>query len=431
MSALPQANSLKRDAAYVYSAYFIRYLSVLTLVPYYGRVLGPASYGKVLAAMSLMGIVWMVVNYGFSMIGTRDLSSTKDDALHGAIFGRQLAARLILMPFGVAIGAIGTLASPMLCSDPWFGTVATLIGLVNAMNLGWFYQGVRNFRLSLAFEAISYLLNVLFILLLVRSEKDGLYALMGLLASTSIVAVSSYIVALRHLKPRTLAFTGGIREIRDASTLFIQSVHSMLMTSGSTYLLSVLSSPQQVGYFGFVERVISFALAFLAPAGQVLMPTIVHRTKHAPDQVRSLVRKGLFFELGYGVCACLGGLVLAPYIIALALGPRFGASVPMMRIMVCALPFAAFTHAFGLYVLIPQTKEKWLVLAVTSGSLLNLALIAIITHGLGGIGVSIARVAGECMTALSLIMIYINIRRCRTSSEGVSICGEPTAVQRG
>src|SRR5579862_848890 len=89
----PPRRSLKKDAAFVYAGYFLRYLSLIILIPYYGRVLGPASYGKVLAAMSVMNIVWMIVNYSFSTTGARAMASADGRPERSRIFGRQLMAR--------------------------------------------------------------------------------------------------------------------------------------------------------------------------------------------------------------------------------------------------------------------------------------------------------------------------------------------------
>ncbi len=314
------------------------------------------------------------------------------------------------MPVGIIIGVIGTLCSPALSADPRFGIVATLIGLVNAMNLGWFFQGLRKFRVAVILEALVYPLNIVFVLWLVKSPEDGLWSLVGYLITIALCASMGYVVALQYLRKNTISFAGGIKEIKDASDIFLQSVNSVLMTSGSTYLLSVLSSPEQVGFFGSSEKLVSFALAFLYPAGQILLPTITQRTKHAPKHVRTLIRKAIFLELGYGACACIGGLILAPYLIPLAFGTQFQASIPLMKMLVWFLPFAAFTHAIGFYVLIPQKKEKWLVTGISIGNALNFILIVLLTHGLGAKGVAIARVAGECLTALILIGVALRFR---------------------
>jgi PST family polysaccharide transporter len=315
-----------------------------------------------------------------------------------------------LLPLGIAIGAGGTILSPTLSANPRYGVLATLLGLMSAMNLGWFFQGLRRFRTSIMLEASAYPLNILFILFLVRNQEDGVFALAGLVLSSFICTVSAYGVSLKYIDVKTCKIRGGVKEIKSASVIFIQSINSMIMTSGSTYLLSVLSTAEQVGYFGAVERLISFALAMLGPAGQVLMPTIAHRAAHAPDQVGKLVRDGLLVEICFGAVACLGGFVIAPYFIPLMFGDQFDSSIRLFRILVFALPFAAFTHAFGLYVLVPRKRERVLVTAVTFGNGLSLLLIVLLTSRLGALGVSYSRLAGEGLTAGILILMALRRR---------------------
>src|ERR1700733_10704870 len=116
-------SSLKKDAAYVYMGFLLRYASLLILIPYYSHVLGPENYGQVLAAMSLMGIVWLVVNFGFSIPGIRGLASAQNQIEQSRTLSRQLFGRLLMIPFGVMVGVIGTLASHMLAAHIWFGVL--------------------------------------------------------------------------------------------------------------------------------------------------------------------------------------------------------------------------------------------------------------------------------------------------------------------
>jgi PST family polysaccharide transporter len=358
--------------------------------------------------MSLTAIVWMVVNFGFSSIGARELALTMVRDNHSIIFSRQSSARLLLIPVGLLVGALGIAFSPLLRMNPLFGVTATLLGIVNGTNLGWFYQGLRKFKLSLIFEALSYPLNVFFVLLFVKQASDGLNALIALLASACIATVSSYVVAFRIVKPRSLDFRGAIDEIKSAGTFFLQSVNAMLMASGSTYVLSIFSSAAQVGYFGAAEKLTSFALAFLQPAAQVLIPTISHRRKHSPSQVDHLIRNGILFELSFGLAACIGGAILAPQIIGLAFGVPFLPSDHIMRIMVWALPFAAFTHAVGCYVMVPMKNERWIVYAFLIGNCINVTVIALLARKLNAEYVAIARVMGEVVTAM--VICYLALK---------------------
>jgi len=400
---------LKKDAAYVYAGYFLRYLSLIILIPYYSRVLGPVSYGQVLAAMSLMSIVWLIVNFGLSPIGARELAvSTEKDQIN-KVFTRQTIGRTMLLPAGILIGVGGTYLSPILSGAPLLGFIAIIIGLLKAYNLGWFFQGLRQFRRSMTVEALAYPLNVLFVLLFVRTPDDGLYALLSLAASTAICITLAYGLAFRCARFCKQTIINIYSEIKEASTFFLQAVNTTIMVAGSTYLLSLLSTPEQVGYFGAAERIISVAIAFLGPAAQILMPSIAHCAVHAPEKVAFLIKKSLAFEMGYGVCGMIGCVLFAPIVLPLFLGQDFIPSVLIFQILACLLPFAAFTHAFGNYILIPLKKEKWLLLAVVIGNAINLGVAIYAGSIWGAMGMACARVIGEVIIASVLFIIALRL----------------------
>jgi PST family polysaccharide transporter len=60
--------------AFVYGGYLMRYVYLIIVVPFYGRILGVAEYGRVLASMSLMNVIWMLVSYGFTFVGMREVA---------------------------------------------------------------------------------------------------------------------------------------------------------------------------------------------------------------------------------------------------------------------------------------------------------------------------------------------------------------------
>ncbi|HLN22586.1 MAG TPA: oligosaccharide flippase family protein [Patescibacteria group bacterium] len=409
MSKKRNHSTLNRDAAFVYGGYFLRYLSLVVLIPYYGRVLGPAAYGKVLAAMSLMSIVWLVVNYGFSITGARELASVRDVVDRGRIYGRQIVARFMLVPVGILVGAVGTVMSPVLVSDWRYGVLATTLGLVEAFNLGWFFQGISQFRTSMAIEAMSYPLNLILVLLLVRNATDGVFVMFSLLTSSVFCIAFSYCIAARTIRILPQGFADGWSEIKSSGVIFIQTVNSILMTSGATYALSVFSTPEQVSYFGTADRFIALGLSLLGPAGQILMPTISNIYLDDRPRAIELVRKGLLWESGFGLIVLLVGLLLSPFLIPLILGEKFDGSIRVLQILACMVPFAAFSHALGLYLFVPLRREKLLIIAISVGSLVNLGLAVFAAQAWGSVGMAASRVAGEVVVAVVLAVIALRI----------------------
>jgi O-antigen/teichoic acid export membrane protein len=428
VSTLAGGHSLKKDTAFVYSAYLLRYLSLIILVPYYGRVLGPASYGKVLAAMSLMSIIWMIVGYGFVTTGIRDLAAATDMPVRSAIYSRHLLARLLLVPIAVVVGVAGTAWSPVLAADPVCGVIAILLGLVNGFNLGWFFQGLRNFRISMFIEALAYPINVVLILIFVRNQGDGVNALASLLASAIICTTLAYCFAAKRIRLVRLSLRAAVNEIRGSTVFFIQSINTLLMTSGATYLLSLLSTPEQVGYFGAAERFVALGLSFLGPAGQLLMPTIAHL--HTIDETKAsrLARKAIGLETAYGVVVLLTGIFAAPLFFPLILGSTFDGGVFLLQILVCLFPFAGFSHALGLYVIIPFRKDIWLVISATVGNCVSLAVALAAVHIYGAAGMAAARVAGEIMIAIILAGASIRLGLAKSIPRGIGPTGKAAAI---
>lgn len=89
-SVAEQPVSIRYALAFVYGGYFFRYLYLLILIPFFGRILGPAECGKVLAAMSLVNVVWLAVEYGFPMVGARDVASMTNKVAMGVSSGARL-----------------------------------------------------------------------------------------------------------------------------------------------------------------------------------------------------------------------------------------------------------------------------------------------------------------------------------------------------
>src|ERR1700753_2134630 len=97
-----------RVLAFVYGGYVMRYLYLLIVIPFYGRVLGVTEYGRVLAAMSLMNVVWMLVSYGFTFAGVRDIAKTQERVQLHTIFSQQVSARVAMALLGGVVGLIAT-----------------------------------------------------------------------------------------------------------------------------------------------------------------------------------------------------------------------------------------------------------------------------------------------------------------------------------
>ena len=90
------------DFLFVYVAYTLRYVYLLILIPYYGRVLGADGYGIVLSAMSIMNLAWIITGWGFSAAGVRAIAVAKESE-YGQLFAQHFSARVLLSLVAVSV----------------------------------------------------------------------------------------------------------------------------------------------------------------------------------------------------------------------------------------------------------------------------------------------------------------------------------------
>jgi PST family polysaccharide transporter len=394
----------------MYGGYLMRYVYLIIVVPFYGRVLGVAEYGRVLASMSLMNVIWMLVSFGFNFVGMRELSKANSAQECNAIYSLHVSARLILAVIGAAIGIVATLSSPVLSERPLIGVLATMLGIVSALNLGWLFQGRHHFRTPIMIEVFGFAVSLVLVLTLVRGPEDSVWVLASLLIAGVASSIISYGLATRQLGWPRLTFSGVVPLLRNSTMLFCYSSGSVVLTASSTYLLTLLSTPAQVGYFGAAERFATIGLSLMSPAGQVFIPTITRQLAQGDKEgAHATTRRGAMLLLGYGLLVLCGALTLSPFVLPLILGAEFEPSAHVMQVFAWMFPFAAFNELVAFYVFVPRKKDKVLAIAGLVSGLVNLVAALVLAPRFGAMGMASARVIGEAALSVALLGVMVRL----------------------
>lgn len=409
MPPAPTPVSTRRALAFVYAGYTFRYAYLLVLIPFYGRVLGAEEYGRLLAAMSLYQVVWMLAEYGFPVVGTREAAASRDRTSIATLFGRHVSGRLWMALPGLAIGIGGTLLSPLLRETPLLGLLATANGLLAAFNLGWFFQGTLRFRTSVVLEVAGFAVNLPLILLLVHGPGDSQVAMAILLGSNVVCTVAAYVVAyvvaLRGMEPGAIRCRGGLALLRESTALFAHKGFTMMMASSSTYLLSLFSSAAQVGWYGAAERLAAVGLSLMQPANHVLIGTLARQVsaKESEADALRLMRVASLAMTGFGIVLLAGTFVFAAWAVPMILGPGFGPTVGMLYVLALVFPFAAISQVVTGYVLIPLRHDRLVSWMAVFGAIGTVALVLVLGHYHDGTGVAWARVVSQVALAIAAV----------------------------
>jgi PST family polysaccharide transporter len=278
------------------------------------------------------------------------------------------------------------------------------------MNLGWLFQGRQHFRTPIMIEVFGFALSLVLVLNLVNGPGDAVWVLASLLIAGVASSIISYGLTTWQLGLPRLRLAGVVPLVRGSTMLFCYSSGSVVLTASSTYLLTLLSTPAQVGYFGAAERFATIGLSLMGPASQVFVPTISRQLALGDkDGAHVTTRRGATLLIGYGLLAFCGALTLSPFVLPLILGPAFEPSARVLQIFAWMFPFAAFNQFAAFYVFVPRKKDKLLAMTGVLSGLINVVAALFLASRYGAVGMASARVIGEAALAVILMSIMIRL----------------------
>lgn len=400
-------SSLKSAFFTVYLGYVFRYACLIVLIPFYARVLGPSEYGQVLVASALGNFVWAIQNWGFAVVGARNVAASQDAGLRQLEFSRHISARLLLLPLSLGTGLVGTLWSPVLREDPWLGAMATMWGILSGCNLGWYFQGIQDYRASVTAEIINFGMTLLLVLVLVGIWPDARMAITGFLLANVVATLYAYGKARETARLVLSSVADATALLKESFALFINASANALISNGGTYVLGLMSTPAQAAFYGTAERMVTTVLGLLVPAGQVLLPKFSRMSGQTgqADALKRQQRQAIMWVTFAGVAAMLGALILGPWVLPWVLGANFSHSVDVLLRFSPLFVLFALSNSIAVYVLLPMRLDRWVSAVGVVGALLNIGLMFLLARDHGANGIALGRVGVELLVVLMLVLI--------------------------
>jgi O-antigen/teichoic acid export membrane protein len=362
------------------------------------RHLGVVDGGRYVTVLSLMGLFAGIADAGLITVGVRELTIRRGaDRSHFLqnLLGLRIALTVLAVAGATAFAAIAGYPSVMVAGTVVAGVGFLLAGIQGALGTSLMA------RLRLGWVSmLEFLRNAVTVVLIVALVVAGA----GLLPffATSIVA------GIAILIPTALLVRGDIplmpqfhtgawkRIMRDllpyAAATAVVAVYFRI----AIIIVSLISSPEQTGYFGASFRIVEVVIGLPQLAIGAAFPIFAHAAQS--DRARLAYGVQRVFEASL----LLGGLVLvgfglgAPLAIRIVAGPDFAPAADVLRIQSVGLfcSFVAATWGFTLLSLHRHRQILWLsVLPLVVNVVLTLILASIADAR----GAAVATTIGEAV----------------------------------
>ena len=136
---------LLKNTVMLYILQFSTYLLSFIVVPYETRVLGPTIYGKLGVAMAIMVYFQLVIDFGFILSATEDVSRNREDNGYlRNIFTSVTWAKLMLTAVSFAVLLVLCRAVPSWRESTLFFTLFFGATAINSLIPDYLYRGLED-----------------------------------------------------------------------------------------------------------------------------------------------------------------------------------------------------------------------------------------------------------------------------------------------
>ncbi|WP_040975777.1 oligosaccharide flippase family protein [Necropsobacter massiliensis] len=255
----------------------VNYVLPLLTLPYLVRVLDVGTYGLVMFAQSFIIFFNILVDFGFNLSATKDVSIYRDDRVKlTEVYSSVMIIKCLLMLVSLILLTLIIYLSDRFSEDKTVYYLSFLWVVGQALFPVWYFQGIEKMKYITIVNIVAKFLFTGCIFLFVKENSDYLFVpLFNGLGLVIAAVISLWIVhislkqKIRWQKYSTLWFY-----FKQSSTFFLSRASLSMYTSANSFVLGLFSSNTIVGYYAIADQLYKALQAFYTPLSQVLYPYI-------------------------------------------------------------------------------------------------------------------------------------------------------------
>ena len=351
-------------------------------------------------AQSLCLFVTVIVDFGFSLSGTREISLHRNNkAKMSQIFIAIMFIKsaLIVVAFLLLFGAVMAFDRFSVDYEVYFLSFGIVIG--QAIFPVWFFQGIEKMKFITIINVLAKVIFTILVIVFVKSSVD--YKLVPIYNSLGFIisGLLGLIVSVRYISFTAPSFKLTHQLLKDASQLFVANFATMLYTSSNVLILGFFSNNAVVGIYSSMEKLVLAIKNIYTPIYQALFPWLSQQVDQKKIEVIKKIRP---FVLGLGIIITLIIVLFAKQILAIIYDDELITGYSLVfKILSFVSIFSGLNMLYlGLY--FPAIKNYKLKMGVqVSGGILNIILALILVNLFNIYGASIS----VFLTELYLLII--------------------------
>ena len=355
---------------------FTYVLPLLTL-PYLVRVLGAEKFGLVMFAQAFIIFFNILVDYGFNLSATREVSVNRDNKEKlTEIFSSVMSIKFML------IGISFTILSIVIFSFEKFSNNIELYYLTFLWVIGqalfpvWYFQGLEKMKYITIVNVTSKLIFTIAIFVFIQDESD--YILVPILNGLGFITggiLSLWIVYKdfkQEFKIQSVKIL--ILYFKDSSQFFLSRLSSVGYSNINTFLAGILLSPVFVTYYYLADKAVSVILSLFSPIVQTIYPYLAKKYNYI------FLVKLLSILISASLLVVSLGYLFSDLISIILLDEINKIFINLFHVILPIIPISTLYVMLGAPLLLARGFKKEFNLSIIYGFVIHLLLLSLLYY---------------------------------------------------
>lgn len=385
------------------------FLFPLITFPYISRVLQADGVGKITFFTSIVTYFALFAQLGIPTYGIRACAKVRHDKEKltktvQELFFINLAMSIIAyMALLIAYLFIGKLNEEGILFLVLSSTIA-----FNLIGMEWLYKSLEEYFYITVRSLVFKIIGILLMFLFVHNKSDYIIYGMITIFAGSASNLLNFINIRKHITFYNLRRNYDFKQhLKPILIFFALSCATIIYTNLDTVMLGFIHGDTAVGYYSTSVRIKSILLSIVTSLGTVLLPRLSYYIQNDQRQkFLELSNKSFKFILILAFSISIYFILYSKEAIFFLAGDAFQESILPMQLVLPTVIFIGITNLFGIQILVPLGKEKFVVYSVVAGAVINALLNWWLIPTYSYVGTAIANLAAE-LTVLFVQMYFI------------------------
>lgn len=387
-------SGLKKNLGYQIAYRILTVITPLITSPIISRALGADNLGIYSATQAFANYFMFAAMLGIEKYGQRTIAAAASKEERGRLFWEIYSVQ-----FFSSILSIVAYMAAVIVMDSDRATIQFIQGLwvlSCLLNIGWFFFGCEEFKVTVTRNLAIKLITVVSIVLFIRKPEDlTLYTVImaGGTAASELILWLSLTQRVQFERP---SWDRVKKHIIPIIRLFIPVIALSVYHIMDKSMLDMLSTEANVGWYYAVDKIVNIPLGLIMAISTVMMTRVSYLLHNkTAEKVKELLIKSSDLTMFLTCAVTFGIAAISKEFVPFFFGPGYEPCVVLMYLFLPVLVIKALGDVVRTQYLIPSKKDNVYTAAVTSGAITNVIFNALFIPLLGAKGAVLGTLAAE------------------------------------